>query len=133
MIFQLFDCFSNPHKLLQNQLYILLILLCFSLNYSNYSNNTIMANSERTFIMCKPDAVHRGIVGEIIKRFEAKGFKLVAMKFMWVSTDPILYSFHNLKISLTLSYCIKYTVIVNIEPYYLLLNHCFCLVTTSSS
>lgn len=42
-------------------------------------------NTERTFIMCKPDAVQRGIVGEIVKRFEAKGFKLVGMKFMWVS------------------------------------------------
>lgn len=41
---------------------------------------------ERTFIMIKPDGVHRGLVGKIIKRFEAKGFKLVAMKFMWVST-----------------------------------------------
>jgi len=81
MIFQ-FDCFSNPRKLFQNQLYILFIFLCFSLNHSN--DNKIMANSERTFIMCKPDAVHRGIVGEVIKRFEAKGFKLVAMKFMWV-------------------------------------------------
>jgi len=40
--------------------------------------------SERTFIMIKPDGVHRGIVGEIIKRFENKGFKLVAMKFMQV-------------------------------------------------
>ena len=40
---------------------------------------------EQTFIMVKPDAVHRGLVGEIIKRFEQKGFKLVAMKFMWVS------------------------------------------------
>lgn len=43
-------------------------------------------NAERTFIMVKPDAVQRGIVGEIIKRFEAKGFKLVAMKMMWVSS-----------------------------------------------
>lgn len=42
-------------------------------------------NRERTFIMIKPDGVHRGLVGKIIKRFEAKGFKLVAMKFMWVS------------------------------------------------
>lgn len=42
-------------------------------------------NAERTFVMIKPDAVHRGLVGEIIKRFEAKGFKLVAMKFMWES------------------------------------------------
>ena len=31
-------------------------------------------------IMIKPDGVQRGIIGEIVKRFEAKGFKLVAMK-----------------------------------------------------
>lgn len=43
------------------------------------------AYSERTFIMVKPDGVQRGLVGKIIKRFEEKGFKLVAMKFMWVS------------------------------------------------
>ena len=42
-------------------------------------------NKERTFIMLKPDAVHRGLIGDIIKRFEQKGFKLVAMKFMQVS------------------------------------------------
>lgn len=42
-------------------------------------------NQERTFIMVKPDAVQRGLVGKIIERFEQKGFKLVAMKFMWVS------------------------------------------------
>lgn len=46
-----------------------------------------MSNTERSFLMIKPDGVHRGIVGEIIKRFEAKGFKLVAMKFMWVSVN----------------------------------------------
>merc|ERR1712001_579659 len=42
-----------------------------------------------TFIMIKPDGVHRGIVGEIIKRFENKGFKLVAMKFMQASVEPL--------------------------------------------
>lgn len=31
--------------------------------------------------MIKPDGVQRGLIGEIIKRFEQKGFKLVAMKF----------------------------------------------------
>lgn len=36
--------------------------------------------SERTFIMLKPDAVQRGLVGQIIYRFESKGYKLVAMK-----------------------------------------------------
>ena len=44
-----------------------------------------MSNTERTFIMIKPDGVQRGLVGEIIKRFEQKGFKLVAMKFMQAS------------------------------------------------
>ena len=40
--------------------------------------------TERTFIMLKPDAVHRGLISYIMKRFEQKGFKLVAIKFMWV-------------------------------------------------
>jgi len=44
-------------------------------------------NNERTFIMIKPDAVQRGLCGEIIKRFENKGFKLVAMKFMQASEE----------------------------------------------
>merc|ERR1711933_484516 len=39
--------------------------------------------------MIKPDGVHRGIVGEIIKRFENKGFKLVAMKFMQASVEHL--------------------------------------------
>ena len=34
--------------------------------------------------MIKPDGVHRNLIGEIIGRFERKGFKLVAMKFMQV-------------------------------------------------
>jgi nucleoside-diphosphate kinase len=32
----------------------------------------------QTFVMCKPDAVERGLVGEIVARFERKGFTLVA-------------------------------------------------------
>jgi nucleoside-diphosphate kinase len=35
---------------------------------------------QRTFIMVKPDGVQRKLVGEVIRRFEAKGFKLVALK-----------------------------------------------------
>ncbi|KAJ3094874.1 nucleoside diphosphate kinase, partial [Physocladia obscura] len=37
-------------------------------------------SQERTYIMVKPDGVQRGLVGEIIKRFESKGFKLAALK-----------------------------------------------------
>jgi nucleoside-diphosphate kinase len=40
--------------------------------------------SERTYIMVKPDGVQRGLVGEVIKRFEQKGFKLVALKLYQV-------------------------------------------------
>ena len=39
---------------------------------------------ERTFIMVKPDGVQRGLIADIMKRFEQKGFKLVAAKFMQV-------------------------------------------------
>ena len=38
------------------------------------------ANQERTYLMIKPDGVQRGLVGDIIKRFEAKGFKLVTQR-----------------------------------------------------
>jgi len=34
---------------------------------------------ERTFIIIKPDAVQRGLIGEIIQRFERRGLKIVAM------------------------------------------------------
>lgn len=47
-----------------------------------------MANTERTFIAIKPDGVQRGLVGDIIKRFEQKGFRLVAMKFLRVRAPP---------------------------------------------
>lgn len=50
------------------------------------------AKVERTFIAIKPDGVQRGIVGDIIKRFEAKGFKLVGMKMMSVSRGRLAAS-----------------------------------------
>ena len=42
---------------------------------------------ERTFIMIKPDGVQRGLIGEVIARFERKGFTLVGMKLMAVSRE----------------------------------------------
>ena len=54
-----------------------------------------MSKSERTFIMIKPDGVQRGLVGEIIKRFEQKGFKLVAMKLVQVGYYYRILSFSN--------------------------------------
>src|ERR1700722_11991924 len=40
---------------------------------------------EKTYIMVKPDGVQRGLSGQIVQRFEAKGLKLVACKLMVVS------------------------------------------------
>lgn len=42
---------------------------------------------ERTFLAIKPDGVQRKLVGEIIRRFETKGFTLVGLKFMSVSRE----------------------------------------------
>ncbi len=42
---------------------------------------------ERTFVMVKPDGVHRELVGEVIKRLEIKGLKIAGIKMLQVSND----------------------------------------------
>lgn len=42
---------------------------------------------ERTLIVFKPDSVQRGIVGEIISRFEKAGLKIVGAKMLWPNAD----------------------------------------------
>lgn len=42
---------------------------------------------EQTLILIKPDGVQRGLVGAIISRFEQRGLKLVAMKFIQMSRE----------------------------------------------
>ena len=42
---------------------------------------------ERTLILLKPDAVQRGLVGQILSRFESKGLKIAAMKLMQISPE----------------------------------------------
>ena len=42
---------------------------------------------ERTLILLKPDAVQRGLAGQILSRFEAKGLKIVAMKLMKITPE----------------------------------------------
>nr|WP_280139666.1 nucleoside-diphosphate kinase [Oceanobacillus limi] len=42
---------------------------------------------EKTFLMVKPDGVQRNLVGEIVNRFEKKGFTLVGAKLMQISDD----------------------------------------------
>jgi len=62
---------------------------------NNGIRNTRMA--ERTLIIIKPDGIQRHLAGEIIGRFEKKGFKLVAAKFMQISEELArrLYAVHQ--------------------------------------
>lgn len=42
---------------------------------------------ERSLVLLKPDAVQRGLIGEIVSRFEKKGLKITAMKMMWPTKE----------------------------------------------
>ncbi len=42
---------------------------------------------ERTLVLLKPDCVQRGLVGNIINRFENSGLKIVGMKMVWVDQE----------------------------------------------
>lgn len=55
------------------------------------------AEMERTFIAIKPDGVQRGLIAEIISRFERKGFKLVAIKVVIPSKEFAQKHYHDLK------------------------------------
>ncbi len=43
--------------------------------------------NDRTFVMVKPDGVQRGLIGEIIRRFEKKGIKIAALKMMVITPE----------------------------------------------
>ncbi len=53
--------------------------------------------SERTLVIIKPDCIQRHLAGEVIGRFEKKGLKLVAAKFIQISEEPArqLYDVHR--------------------------------------
>eukprot|EP00555_Chaetoceros_dichaeta_P003807 CAMPEP_0198251354 /NCGR_PEP_ID=MMETSP1447-20131203/2209_1 /TAXON_ID=420782 /ORGANISM="Chaetoceros dichaeta, Strain CCMP1751" /LENGTH=226 /DNA_ID=CAMNT_0043936345 /DNA_START=25 /DNA_END=705 /DNA_ORIENTATION=- len=44
-------------------------------------------NQERTFLAVKPDGVQRGLIGDIITRFEKRGYKLVGLKMVWPTME----------------------------------------------
>lgn len=43
--------------------------------------------SERTLVLCKPDAVERALVGEIVSRFERKGLRIVALELRTIDAE----------------------------------------------
>ncbi|THH33992.1 hypothetical protein EUX98_g313 [Antrodiella citrinella] len=56
-----------------------------------------MSVQERTYIMVKPDGVQRGIVGDIISRFEKRGFKLTALKLVHATPAHLEEHYADLK------------------------------------
>jgi len=46
-----------------------------------------VSDHERTFVMVKPDGVQRGLIGEIVSRFEDRGLTLVGAKFIQIDED----------------------------------------------
>lgn len=56
-------------------------------------------DKERTFVMIKPDGVRKGLVGEIISRFEKKGLVLLKLKLLSLSREKAeeLYAIHKEK------------------------------------
>ncbi|WP_026486874.1 nucleoside-diphosphate kinase [Caldanaerobius polysaccharolyticus] len=55
------------------------------------------SNVEKTFAMIKPDGVRRGLVGEIIKRYEQKGLRIVAAKLIQADRETAEQHYSELK------------------------------------
>lgn len=45
---------------------------------------------QQTFVMIKPDGVSRGLIGEIVGRFEKRQLKVVAMKMLQATREQII-------------------------------------------
>ncbi len=56
-----------------------------------------MSVSERTFVFLKPESVMRGLIGEVVSRFERKGLLLIGAKLIQLTTDQaqMLYQVHT--------------------------------------
>ncbi|MCE4628138.1 MAG: nucleoside-diphosphate kinase [Desulfurococcales archaeon] len=52
---------------------------------------------QKTLVLVKPDGVRRGLIGEVIRRFERKGLKIRALKMIWLSKEEAerFYSVHR--------------------------------------
>ncbi|TSK87534.1 Nucleoside diphosphate kinase, mitochondrial [Bagarius yarrelli] len=60
------------------------------------SPNTNRSFSERTLVAVKPDGVQRRLIGQVIERFERRGFRLVGLKMVQVSEELLAQHYVNL-------------------------------------
>ena len=52
--------------------------------------------NEKSLVLVKPDAIQRGLIGEIVGRFERKGLKLVGMKMMGLDDEILTQHYSHL-------------------------------------
>lgn len=48
-----------------------------------------MQQEEKTLVLIKPDGVKRGLIGQIISRFEARGLKIVSLEMLWAKREQV--------------------------------------------
>lgn len=55
---------------------------------------------EKTLVIIKPDGIKRGLIGEVISRFEKRGLKIIGLKMTWLSMEKAqqLYAPHKGKV-----------------------------------
>ncbi|CAF9922685.1 nucleoside diphosphate kinase [Imshaugia aleurites] len=71
-------------------------LLRQSHKYKEEPENLTNMSNEQTFIAIKPDGVQRGLIGDIISRFEKRGYKLAAMKLVSPSKEHLETHYEDL-------------------------------------
>jgi nucleoside-diphosphate kinase len=71
----------------------IILFWIFYINYQQMQDKS----KERTYIMIKPDGVQRGLIGEIISRFEKKGYYLKALKLVHASEELLQKHYEDLK------------------------------------
>lgn len=71
-------------------------------------------HSERTFVAVKPDGVQRCLVSQVLKRFEQRGYKLVAMKMVQATQEKVEEVRSHKKPSLRALPCILYILTVDV-------------------
>ncbi|AWP18733.1 putative nucleoside diphosphate kinase 3 [Scophthalmus maximus] len=73
-------------------------MICLFLSiFANIFQTGWTGVNERTFLAVKPDGVQRKLVGEIVQRFERKGFKLVGLKLMQASEELLREHYSELR------------------------------------
>ncbi|XP_047213448.1 nucleoside diphosphate kinase 3-like isoform X2 [Girardinichthys multiradiatus] len=73
-------------------------MICLFLSiFAHFFQSGWTGVNERTFIAVKPDGVQQKLVGEIVRRFEKRGFKLVALKLVKASEELLSEHYWDLR------------------------------------